>query len=108
MKGISQLKPGGKEWHGHQDPFRPDNPPSGTLRALRIIHLHIVNLRIIPATWCVVDIEMSLDLPIDVDHRTTGAMVRNQNINLRRPILLIIAARNAAPDTVSTVQKDRL
>lgn len=49
---------------------------------------------------------MSLDLPVDIYHRAIGAVVRNQNIDLRRPILLFVSARNAAPDTVSTISQD--
>ena len=49
---------------------------------------------------------MSLDLPVNVDHRTVRAVVRNQNINLRHPILLFVSASNAAQDNVSIVLKN--
>ena len=72
-------------------------PVSGTLHALGIIQLLIVNLGIIPARRCLVNIEMSLDLPIDIDHRAIRAMVRDEDFNPRRPILLYRSAGNAVP-----------
>ena len=44
-----------------------------------------------------VDVEMSLDLPIDIDHRAIRAMVRDEDFNLRRPILLHRSAGNTVP-----------
>ena len=44
-----------------------------------------------------IDIKVSLDLPVDVDHRAIGAMVRDQDFNLRGPILLYRSAGHAVP-----------
>ena len=74
------------------------------LHALGVVQLPVVNLRIIPAPRCIVDIEMPLHLAIDIDHRTIGTMVRNQDFNLRRPILLFRPAGNAASGTPSASQ----
>ena len=52
-----------------------------------------------------VDIEMSLNLPVDIDHRAIGAMVSDQNFNLRRPILLYRPARNAVPRKPLALQR---
>lgn len=85
---------------------QPRSPSIGILCALGIVQLHVVNLRIVPPSCHIVDIEMSLNLPIDIDHRTIWAMVRDQNLNLRRPILLFRPARNAAPEIVSTAHRN--
>lgn len=68
-----------------------------TLHALGIVQLHIVNLGIIPASRTIVDVEMALDLPVDIEHRTIGAMVCYQNCNVGRSILFYGSAGNAAP-----------
>ena len=79
-------------------PQNPDSqdPTSRILHALRIINLHIVNLRIIPSRRSLVDIKVSLNLPRDTDHRAIGAVVRNQNLNLGRPRLHLRPAGNTA------------
>lgn len=66
----------------------PSDPNSPILRARGIIQLHIVNLRIVPTSRRIIDIEVALNLPIDRDHRTIGAVVRDEDFNLGRPILL--------------------
>ena len=84
----------------------PTRPVQSTLHALGIVQLLIEDLRIIPPTRGIIDVEMPLNLPVDIDHRTIGTMVRDQNLNLRRPILLVGTAREATPsakrETVST------
>ena len=86
----------------HSQDGRPSNlgalkKAPNPLHALRIIQLPIVNLRIIPSRRRVIDIKVSLDLPVDIDHRAIGAMVRDQDFNLRGPILLYRSAGNAVP-----------
>ena len=84
--GRTSLEPRGLE-------KKAPNP----LHALRIIQLPVVNSRIIPSGRRVIDIKVSLDLPVDVDHRAIGAMVRDQDFNLRGPVLLYRSAGNAVP-----------
>ena len=48
---------------------------------------------------------MSLDLPVDIHHRTIGAMIHDQNFDLRRPGLHFRPTGNAAPEMVSNAKR---
>ena len=80
-------------------PTPGSSPSRTTLHAIGIGQLLIINLRIVPAhprRRRIIDIKVSLHLPIDIDHRAIGAVVRDQNLDARRPSLHLWPARNAA------------
>ena len=102
----------------HSQDGRPSNlgafkkKAPNPLHALRIIQLPVVNLRIIPSGRRLIDVKVSLDLPVDIDHRAIGAMVRDQDFDLRGPVLLYRSAGNAVPGkkrkpSVSVAKKKR-
>ena len=101
IKGPAHLNPGDTKSAqprsaSSKSQTKPPKAPS-TLHALGIVQLPIEDLRIIPPTRRIIDIEMPLNLPIDIDHRTIRTMIRDQNLNLRRPILLVGTARDTTP-----------
>lgn len=106
-QGPARLNPRDTNRHGQRAPVNPRSPASGTLSARGGVKLHVVNLRIVSATGRLVDIEMSLNLPVDIDHRAIGAVVRDQNLDLRRPVLLDVPAGDAAPEAVSSARRRR-
>ena len=81
------------------------SPAYSVLSTLGIVQLLVINFWIVPANVHVVDIKMSLGLPIDIHHRTIGAMIHDHNFYLRRPRLHYRPTGNAAPEMVSNAQR---
>ena len=67
---------------------RPHLP---SLHTLRRIHLHVINLRIVPPGGGIIDVEMALHLI------AIGTVVRDEEFDLRGTALLFVAAGDTVP-----------